>query len=411
MAKLIVVIMGPGNENFIKMALYSVVDADKIVYFTSIPIGLKLPKVITDLHVEHYNNEWNESDKNTNGKARNVYLDYLKENHPDDWCLCLDEDEVCEDINKIKEFIQIADPALYSVKMEHFIGDLGHLDNTRKEHFVPNRLFKISEADSYPEDSHPILTGGKQSGTRCTTIWHLGHLPVEYMKYIVKRGNEHLDNSTIHTKKFLNDWKNSHLFGTYPTRQFNVCEIPRVILDNFKIDFDELYFHGRDKMEAKHYQDVIDWDNYFKVNSMTLLGCGFGQRVKALNDINVDAVGIELSDYAVKNALSDEVKQGNILNYKMISDVTIAYDVLEHLNYEDLDKAIDNMIKNTNKHILVSVPFKGTPNATADPTHKIIEDREFWVKQFTDKGLELIKTPDHFQFKEQLLIFKKGDKK
>jgi len=406
MDKLIVVIMGPGNENFIQMAYNSVKDADKVVYFTSDP--RKRPMY---LEGNTYFNEWDESDKQINGKSRNVYLNYLKANHPDDWCLVIDEDEVVEDINKVKEFIQTAEPALYSVKMEHFIGDLGHLDNTTKEHFVPNRLFKISEAKEYPEDSHPILTGGKQSGTRCTTIWHLGHLPVEYMHYIVKRGNEHLDNSTIHTKKFLKDWKNAHLFGTYPTRQFNITEIPKVILDNFKIDFDELYFHGRDKMEAKHYQDAIDWKKFFKPKEVMIFGCGFGQRVDALNQIGVSAFGIELSKYAVDNAISNWIVEGDISTSIKDgeSDLIVAYDVLEHLKYEDLTQAIRNL-KKTKKYILISVPFKGTSNCDADPTHIIKEDRDWWISKFTDKGLELIKTPDHFQFKEQLLIFKGGKK-
>jgi len=409
MDKLIVVIMGPGNENFIQMAVDSIKEADKVVYFTSIPIGLTLPKAISG--IEHHNNGWDESDKNTNGKSRNKYLEHLKANHPDDWCLVLDEDEVCEDINKVKEFIQTAEPGLYSVKMEHFIGDLGHLDNTRKDHFVPNRLFKISEADSYPEDSHPILTGGKQSGTICTTIWHLGHLPVEYMHYIVRRGNEHLDNSTIHTKKFLTDWKNAHLFGTYPTKQFNVTEIPKVILDNFKIDFDELYFAPRMNMEAKHYQDAIDWKDFFKCKNAILFGCGFGQRVKALNSIGVGCVGIEKSTYAVRNSL-DLIFPGNVEDYHSqgLYGLSVAYDLLEHLEYSKLNSAIDTLIRYSNKDILISVPFKNTPNCDADRTHIIKEDREWWIKKFTDKGLELVKTPDHFQFKEQLLIFKGGKK-
>ena len=68
---------------------------------------------------------------------------------------------------------------------------------------------------------------------------------------------------------------------------------------------------------------------------------------------------------------------------------------------------IVNRIKSGYKYILVSVPFKGTPNCDADPTHIIKEDKDWWIKQFTDKGLKLIKTPDHFLFKDQILIFEK----
>jgi len=60
----------------------------------------------------------------------------------------------------------------------------------------------------------------------------------------------------------------------------------------------------------------------------------------------------------------------------------------------------------TKKYILISVPFKGNPNLEADPTHIIKEDRDWWIKQFTDKGMKLIETPNNFLYKHQILIFK-----
>jgi len=401
MVKLMVVIMGPGNENFLQMALDSVKGADEVLYFTS-------DEGMIGFNKNTYYNHWDESDKATNGKSRNVYLNHLKANHPNDWCLVIDEDEVVEDLSKVKEFIQTAKPGLYSVKMRHFIGDLGHEDATRQNHWVPNRLFKISEANTYPIDSHPILTGGKEYGTDCTTIWHLGHLPVEYMKYIVKRGNEHLDNSTIHTKRFLKDWKNAHLFGGYPTKPFNPTEIPKIILENFGISFDELYFAKRDEMKAQHYQDAIDWKDYFEPFQVVCYGCGFGQRVKALTQLGIPSIGFDISQYAVDNAIGI-VKLGDITKMSYNSQgLAVAYDLLEHIAYEDLDSAIDNLIKDA-EHILVSIPFIGDPNLEADKTHIIKETKHWWIKKFEEKGLILIKTPEHFLFKNQILIF--GGKK
>ncbi len=412
MNKLIVVIMGPGNEEFFPMCHESVKGADKVLYFTSNLACMKY------LEGNTYYNDWNNSDKNTNGKARNVYLKHLKKNYPDDWCLVLDEDEVCEDIEKVKEFIQTAKPALYYPKMRHFIGDLGHEDYTTKDHWVPNRLFKISEAISYPIHSHPILKpkGKKCYQTNCTTIWHLGHLPVEYIKYIVKRSKEHLDNSIIHSKEFLKQWRDAHLYGKYPTKEINLIEIPKIILDNFDIDFDELYFRDRKLMEAKHYQDAIDWKDYFESKddeplSSLLFGCGFGQRVYALRNICNKGHGVELSEYAVKNSIIPKyVSQGNILDFnEPIGNfkLTIAYDILEHLEYKDLEKAINTLYCFSEKYILISVPFKGLPICDEDPTHIIKEDRDWWVKQFTDKGLKEVEVPSHFQYRHQLLIFEK----
>lgn len=300
---------------------------------------------------------------------------------------------------------------VWNVYMDHFIGDLGHIDATQKKHWVPRRLFKITDDLEYPLESHPVLTGDFKEEGFCdrAKIFHLGHLPVEYMKYIQKRYKEHEYNSIVHTKKFLKQWRDAHLFGVYPKRQIDPTQIPKIILDNFGIDFDELYFRNRQEMTVQHYQDCMDWKKFFKCETSYEFGCGFGQRVSILNKIGVEAFGLEISKYAFDNSFDTNIQHGDITKVEDVGsmDLVIAYDILEHLKYKYLEKAIDILIKTSNKHILISVPYKGTPPATADPTHIIIEDREFWIKKFTDKGLKLIKTPDHFQYKEQILIFEK----
>lgn len=413
--------MGQNCLKFIDMAYESVKESDVVVFcdggsrdgtieylkdqgFEWEPIATSNKKMIFQ--------RYDQVDPKMNGRQRNYYLKYLKKKYPKHWCLVIDADEVVEDLSKIKDFINSnyakGREYLYNVKMRHLIQDLAHEDATVPEHFVLHRLFRVNEADKYPEVEHPVLKpieGVASMNNNCTTIWHLAYIP--NLWEIKKRYDNHLTKSNMHTPEFLKNWYYSHIFGSYPKSQFNPVELPKAVLDKFGIDRDELYFASRRQIESKHYQDAIDWNDYFKVNSMTLIGCGFGQRVKILNDIGVDAMGIELSEYAVKNSCSDGVKQGSIIDYEMNSEVTIAYDVLEHINYEDLDKAIKNIIENTGKKILISVPFKGTPNCDADPTHIIKESRNWWIKQFTDKGLKLIKTPDHFLFKEQILIFKK----
>jgi hypothetical protein len=335
----------------------------------------------------------------------------LKKNYPNDWCLILDEDEIVEDLQKIKNYIQLATPGLYDVKMRHFIGDLGHEDATRPIHFVPRRLFKISEAIKYPEHSHPVLEGEFIAGCLATTIWHLGHLPVEYMDYILRRYKQHAKDSIIHTQDFLKQWKMAHLLGLYPNSQINPIELPKQICDRYEIDKDEFYFANRG-LESKHFIDAKHWKDFFKCKTAIEWGCGLGPRVYALQILDIDAKGFDISDYAINHRLCDKVWKGDIT--KIIDansipehDLVIAYDVLEHLDYKDLDKAITNLILNSNKYILVSVPVIGDPNLEADKTHKIKETKEWWLNKFCDVGLKQIPTPEHFLFKEQIMIFEK----
>jgi len=70
--------------------------------------------------------------------------------------------------------------------MRHFIGNIGHEDATLPVHVVPGRLLKFQKQLKYPEHSHPVLEGELMGACLNTTIWHLGHLPVEYLDYIKK---------------------------------------------------------------------------------------------------------------------------------------------------------------------------------------------------------------------------------
>ncbi len=156
--------MGQDCEKFIGMALKSVQEADEIVYcdgeskakffmhFQALDIRKKI-----DNKFKLIQQEYNQEDLGMNGKQRNFYLDYVKKNYPDDWCLAIDCDEVVENLDAIKRFIQTATPAVYSVKMRHLIQDLAHEDATQETHLVLHRLFKISKADKYPETEHRIV--------------------------------------------------------------------------------------------------------------------------------------------------------------------------------------------------------------------------------------------------------------
>jgi len=418
MEKLVVCIMGQNCEKFIGMCLKSVKNADDIIYLDGGSEDETFK--IVDKYVIEKNilfNRYDQEDKSMNGKQRNFYLDFLKKTYPDDWCLVLDADEVLNDdgIEKIKSFIQLPHLhneehcGVFSVQMEHFIGDLGKVDATQDVHFVPNRLFKISEVDKYPEVEHPCLIAKNNLYGKCadTTIFHLAYIP--NMWEIKKRYENHMKKSNMHTPEYLKSWYYSHLFGLYPTRKFPSSKIPSYILNSFGIDPDEIYFANRG-LEIKHFMDATNWKAFFNPRDVLEVGCGLGPRVGAMRAIEIDAKGIELSKWAVENSLcKGYVTQGDIVNYEDIKkyDLIICYDILEHISYNDIDKVVDNIIKLMKRNILVSVPYKGTPNCDNDSTHKIKESREWWLSLFMKRGLIPVDVPKNFLYPEQLLIFKK----
>ena len=421
-SRLICCVIGQDCQDTIGMCLESVKDSDEVVYLdggsTDETIGIFsnfLPSQEGSKST-FIVNIFDKEDSNAISKQRNFYLNYLKENYSEnDWVLVLDADEVLDTngINKLKEYIKSGMSDIYSIKMRHLMNNLVFEDSTKPFHFVPNRLFKLSSAIKYPEGEHCILNGELGEGKIANTqIWHLAYLGGAWA--VKKRYDQQKLRNNGHPEDFLNDWNKAHLLGQYPVKQFNPVELPETILSNFGIDRDELYFAGRG-LEVKHFIDASNWKEFFKCKTATEWGCGLGPRVYAMNSVGIKSNGIELSHYAVRNRISN-VFEGDIVtsayvstnnNSSIFSDLAVAYDVLEHLEYDDLEQAIETLINSANKFILVSIPFKGTPNCDADPTHIIKEDRDWWVKQFTEKKLTEVEVPEHFLFKEQLLIFKK----
>ena len=418
MNKLITCIIGQDCQDTIGMCLESVKDSDSIIYLDggstdeTIDEWDRIVAPIDDGRFEIVRNKFNKEDSNAISKQRNFYLNYLKENYNEnDFVLILDADEVLDTngIQKLKELIKNPLSDIYSIKMRHLMYNLIYEDATKDFHFVPNRFFKLVSTVKYPEGEHCILNGELGEGKIIDTqIWHLAYLGGAWD--VKKRYDQQKLRNNGHSEDFLDTWNKTHLLGQYPVKQFNPVELPETILNNFGIDKDELYFAGRG-LEYKHWMMVDQWKDFFNPLSVTDLGCGRGPYVYVWDKFNVVVKGFDISDWAINNSICRRNNIGKLditeSSVATIRDLVTAIDLLEHINYEDLDNVINNLIKSTNRSILVSVPMLGDPNLEADPTHIIKEDRNWWVKQFTDKGLKEVEVPEHFLFKEQLLIFKK----
>lgn len=435
--KLAVCIMGQDCEKFISMCYESVKNADAIVFCDGGSKDgtidyLKSKGFVWEPCYKDDNpktmifQRFDKIDPEMNGKQRNFYLNYLKKSYPDHWALCIDADEVVDELQKIKEFIQEAKEGVYSPRMRHFIGDLGHEDAVQPIHPVINRLFTISHAIKYPLVEHPVLEGINVSEeiVMDTTVWHLAYIPNLWS--IKKRYEEHLLKSNMHTPDFLRQWYAAHLFGTYPRSDIDPLDIPRIILENFGIEKDAIYFANR-VLENKHWVDVCHWKDFFDLGhrdpkkkpwiaerdlDMIIFGDGVGVRTLPAKTVGLRVWGSDSSDYAVNNCypeIKDCYSKVDITEEFRLkkADLVVAYDVLEHIPYGKLDKAIIDIIESSKKHILISVPVIGDPNLEADKTHLIKETKDWWIKKFTNKGLGLIKTPEHFLFRDQIMIFKK----
>lgn len=406
--------------DWLELSIKSVVDVvDKIYVIYSPTLGDKTPSMLkqfgdkVDLTVVQYPH----NSKGADGTQRNEYLKILKEREMGSWCLVLDSDEAVDHPEKIKPFLetQSKDMAAFSVKMRHLIRSLGHEDYTAEVHLVPLRLFRVSEELFYDAVEHPVLKLDDKKyvgNTDCVTIFHFG-MAKELLEVLRKYKNN-LEKSNVHSKKFLRWWYMTHILDSYPKRPVDPDLLPDVIKEKFDIvDIkDELYFNKRKELQVNHLLDAYQWKDFFKPKSVLLCGDGIGVRTVACGLAGLEAEGFDISDYAVRNRSKDAKnywKQSILdpIKSKKTYDLVVSYDILEHLEIEDLQTALQNMYRWSNKYILISVPTIGDPNLEADPTHKIKKSMEWWKEQVVNNGFKLIEPLEHFAFKHQLIIGEK----
>lgn len=257
MKKIVCVIAEMPRDNFwLPLSIKSYIDwADKIVIIDGtlsnenpLPIyNIFFPNDISQDKIHIIHSSYDHSDKGIDGKQRGKYLSYIKEHFSNDLAIVVDSDEVLADnaeeqVNSMIKLMTEHGIEIINPRMEHFVQDLWHVDATQDMHFCPGRVFKITEDLFYPENEHPIISSdipGKkfkvyQSQAIKTPVFYYHYAYIKGLDELITKFNKHIIKSEIHTEKFLNQWKNAHISGTYPKKDF-LGEHPKSIKEEFKI--------------------------------------------------------------------------------------------------------------------------------------------------------------------------------
>lgn len=421
MDKINICYIGDKCTDTLELSLLSIKDIAKQIIFvwggedTNV---LKILKEFSDkyqIKIIIINSQWDNNDKAMNGKARNMYLNYLIRSCYSWWNLTIDPDEVLDNQDNLIKFIQTNKKQMYSPKMKHINYSLNREDATVENHYCPNRLFFVDYRLFYPEVEHSVLGSFNPNSqkefvyTDDIMIWHFGM--ARNMFDLRNKFINNLKKSNIHTKEFLKWWYEGHLLETYPTKQFDINKLPDLIKNYFFDNTDILereYFKDRCNMELKHVIFAFDFYNYFKPKTAYDIGCGTGQLTFLFNRLGIDCLGIDKSEFIInKNKIYGNYYQvGDINNLDLPKrDLVMCIDILEHLDYTELDKVLSDL-KKLGNNFLFSVPIKGTPEADGDRTHKIKEERRWWINKLQEKGYKIEETPENWIARNQMIIAK-----
>jgi hypothetical protein len=177
--------------------------------------------------------------------------------------------------------------------------------------------------------------------------------------------------------------------------------------------YDEAYYQSGEQ-RGTQYQDYLDGApknrTYFEIAEtiFTILkpqrtleiGCAIGAIVSHLATFDVEAHGIDVSEWAVDHKLHENVivASADALPYEdNYFDVVYSVHALEHLPTAIKDKAlseISRVCRGFQFHMipmLESGPYVGDRfahilNLRTDPTHNLLFDRPWWARQFEKNG-------------------------
>lgn len=134
-------------------------------------------------------------------------------------------------------------------------------------------------------------------------------------------------------------------------------------------------------------------------DSILDFGCAKGYLVKAFHWLGyTKTFGTDISEYATKNSdkeIKDYIFKTDQLNYYKKFNVIICKDVAEHINYKDIDSFLKVINKFTKDKLVLIIPLGNgnnynIPRFNLDTTHKIKENKEWWLKKVKLAGFKEI---------------------
>ncbi len=131
---------------------------------------------------------------------------------------------------------------------------------------------------------------------------------------------------------------------------------------------------------------------FLKPKNCLDIGCGPGYLVKYLRKLGIDAYGLEISKHAVE-LVDDEVKpfikQGDIAKVPFKDndfDLVVSYDLLEHLDQQEIYKGVTESIRVSRKYILHKIYTLENRWISLihnkDRSHLSVFSKNFWQNVF-----------------------------
>lgn len=123
---------------------------------------------------------------------------------------------------------------------------------------------------------------------------------------------------------------------------------------------------NKDKYNKKNYVDITRWNSYYyqfmlplKYKPETIMEIGKG------NGITSNMIKKFSSTQTFSIDINPELNPDTVCDVRDIPwedkqvDMSLCYEVLEHIPFSDFEKAVNEIKRITKKHIIISLPYSG----------------------------------------------------
>ena len=147
---------------------------------------------------------------------------------------------------------------------------------------------------------------------------------------------------------------------------------------------------------GKPYERNPEWLRYFEgvadrivrqINPQSVLdaGCAMGFLVEALRKRQINAFGIDISEFAIQQVLPDVQPYCTVRSITVplpqSYDLIVCIEVLEHMPVPDAELAVANLCAHTS-----DILFSSTPFDYREATHYNVHPPEHWAELFARQG-------------------------
>jgi ubiquinone/menaquinone biosynthesis C-methylase UbiE len=161
--------------------------------------------------------------------------------------------------------------------------------------------------------------------------------------------------------------------------------------------FNAEYYSERTRKSKKHMMKYMKFLRSESSLKLLDVGCGEGYHVRDAIEEGIDAYGIDISSYALENALysvKDKITFGSITEIPFADDefdLITAFDVIEHIHPKDTLNAIAE-IQRVLKYgglVIITTPSCNFGDWVSDLTHINVRPPKFWKLILEEHGFEV----------------------